>query len=58
MDAGDDTACPAVDQRGVARPIDGNDDGTAVCDMGAFELEPGEEATDVLLPLILRAAGS
>jgi hypothetical protein len=37
VDAGDDTACPAADQRGVTRPVDGNGDGTAVCDIGAYE---------------------
>ena len=36
VDAGDDSACPAVDQRGVARPAGEG------CDMGAFELEAGE----------------
>ncbi|MEX0800812.1 MAG: right-handed parallel beta-helix repeat-containing protein [Dehalococcoidia bacterium] len=40
IDTADDTACPASDQRGVARPQDGDDDGTAICDVGAFELEP------------------
>ena len=30
--------CPAVDQRGAARPQDGDGDGTARCDIGAFEL--------------------
>jgi CSLREA domain-containing protein len=34
IDAGDDAACPATDQRGVARP---QGDG---CDIGAFEFEP------------------
>jgi hypothetical protein len=29
--------CPAFDQRGVARPQDGNHDGTARCDRGAVE---------------------
>ena len=38
VDAGDNAACPATDQRGEARPFDGNDDGSAVCDAGAFEL--------------------
>ena len=33
-------ACEAADQRGVARPVDGNGDGTARCDIGAYELEP------------------
>ncbi|HEV7730666.1 MAG TPA: choice-of-anchor Q domain-containing protein [Candidatus Binatia bacterium] len=30
-------ACPVTDQRGVARPTDGNSDGSAVCDIGAVE---------------------
>jgi CSLREA domain-containing protein len=30
-------ACPSTDQRGITRPLDGNGDGTARCDMGAFE---------------------
>jgi hypothetical protein len=34
IDAGDDSACPATDQRGVARPKG------ASCDVGAFELAP------------------
>jgi hypothetical protein len=38
IDAGDNTGCPATDQRGVMRPQDGNGDGTATCDVGAFEL--------------------
>ena len=42
VDAGDDAACPAADQRGVTRPQDGDEDGTAVCDIGAFELQPPE----------------
>ena len=29
--------CPAIDERGFARPIDGNGDGVATCDIGAFE---------------------
>jgi hypothetical protein len=32
--------CPDTDQRGIARPYDGNGDGTAVCDIGAFEAAP------------------
>ena len=30
-------ACAATDQRGFVRPIDGNGDSTATCDIGAFE---------------------
>ncbi len=44
VDAGDDTICAAppinnLDQRGVIRPYDGNGDGVAVCDIGAFEYD-------------------
>jgi uncharacterized repeat protein (TIGR01451 family) len=38
IDAGDDSTCPNNDQRGSIRPADGDDDGTANCDIGAFEL--------------------
>jgi hypothetical protein len=31
-------ACPLRDQRGAARPADGNSDGVARCDIGAFEV--------------------
>jgi len=42
IDAGDADACAAapvsnLDQRGDARPVDGNGDGTAICDVGSFE---------------------
>ncbi len=37
IDAAETGLCPGADQRGVARPIDGDDDGTADCDAGAFE---------------------
>ncbi len=39
IDAGTNTGCPGADQRGVIRPQDGNDDGSAVCDIGAFEAD-------------------
>jgi hypothetical protein len=33
-------ACPGTDARGVTRPVDGDVDGTATCDKGAFEFRP------------------
>jgi hypothetical protein len=38
IDAGGNLSCPPLDQRGVARPQDGLDDGLPVCDMGALEM--------------------
>jgi len=38
IDTGDDSNCPNNDQRGSIRPFDGDEDGTANCDIGAFEL--------------------
>ena len=37
LDGSDSSVCPATDQRGTTRPIDGDGDGTATCDIGAFE---------------------
>ncbi len=37
LDGSDASVCSATDQRGTARPIDGDGDGTATCDIGAFE---------------------
>jgi hypothetical protein len=40
IDAASSDYCQADDQRGVSRPIDGNGDGAADCDIGAFEYSP------------------
>ena len=39
IDSGPDTGCAATDERGVSRPQDGNRDGIALCDRGAFEVD-------------------
>jgi hypothetical protein len=43
IDTGTSQECPATDQRGAGRPVDGNGDGSAICDVGAFEVggQPG-----------------
>lgn len=38
IDAGYNNACPETDQRGVFRPLDGNQDGQETCDIGAYEV--------------------
>ena len=40
IDTGANTGCPSTDQRGVTRPLDGNGEGNAICDIGAFEYNP------------------
>jgi hypothetical protein len=50
IDAGDNALCPPEDQRGAARPTDGNGTGIAVCDLGAFEAD-GVAGGGVTVPL-------
>jgi hypothetical protein len=52
IDAGLGTVCPATDIRGAPRPADGNGDGSASCDMGAYE--GWVQVWRVYLPLVLR----
>jgi hypothetical protein len=52
IDGGNDTVCPTVDIRGLPRPADGDGDGNAVCDMGAYEWR--DLSTPAYLPMIVR----
>ncbi len=47
VDTAIDGRCPATDQRGFGRPVDGDGDGVATCDVGAFELHPEPPAVDI-----------
>lgn len=64
IDTGDDGLCPATDQRSVARPQDGDGDGVAHCDVGAYELElsvlsaPALGPAGLALLTLLLAAGA
>jgi CSLREA domain-containing protein len=40
IDTGTNTGCPATDQLGTARPVDGDATPGAVCDIGAIEFVP------------------
>ena len=40
IEAGANQGCPSVDQRGRPRPYDSDGDGTATCEIGAYEVVP------------------
>jgi hypothetical protein len=44
LDSAPAAGCPEADQRGFARPADGDGDGVAVCDRGAVETQADEVA--------------
>ena len=50
IDAAANTGCPNIDQRGVARPQDGDNYGRVVCDIGAFERDVTRPKVTVVRP--------
>ena len=54
IDKGVNFYCLETDQRGMGRPIDGDEDSTSTCDIGAYEyVPPVDETKWVYLPLII-----
>ena len=50
IDAGDNGVCPVADQRGLVRPQDGDGNGSASCDLGAFEADAAPTRTPTHTP--------
>lgn len=55
VDMAEEANCATLDQRGLARPIDGDGDGSAACDIGAVERDvpPPVPVITIFLPLVL-----
>ncbi len=51
IDHGEAVKCPGIDQRDIHRPIDGDHDGVATCDIGAYERQ-----IYVYLPLVKKSS--
>lgn len=55
IDAAATPFCLSTDQRGVSRPLDGDGDGEALCDMGAHEYDgPPANLSYLFLPLLMK----
>ena len=53
IDAGDQANCPETDQRGYPRPVDGDSDGTIICDIGPYEVQQLMKSWNPSLLLLL-----
>jgi CSLREA domain-containing protein len=57
IDAGDPFRCPTVDQRGTPRPLDGDTNGSSVCDIGAIEVPEPNLVIGLVAGILLLGTG-